>query len=1729
MEAQRVEHVLNEYFRQTGEDVAKQTAPSWFEHVLRQSAYLAEKGEKPDWDQLRWAELTDMRGILTPEEQACQASTETAAFTETAADKKACKRRPSLVAGGKGGKGGRSPKISRTWLASLAAALIMFIGVFSVLQYFHGSDGLPSSFSGAIEVTAQTNAAGAVESFVITAEQSLSEELVQQALIITPATEYQLSLENGGVSAVITPENPLTEEKVYTLSFDPERYLAGLPLRASHTWAFQTESPFAVETVHPQDLSVWVDVSSGVTITFNQEIDDAAAKAASIFPEIPGQWQVQGRRLIFIPQQPLAGETVYEITLDASLSAASGSVLGEEKVYRFQTAPDRQAGEETAVSWQIENDESNFAPDTIPCLQLYAWGEEKNGEIPTAEVTLYAYEQTEQYAAALAQRYGNYFWTSDAGGQKLATAALQTYASFTIAPVQSSEQSSLFQINLAQALPEGSYLAEITWYGQTKQALFTVSPLAVYIAQGETDALLWVHNGEEAATAQIHIYDAKESAKTDDQGTALLSLPDGVNQGRTVYIIDNGQHTLAAAAINMQALFRQYNQGETDSLRFDYWHYLYSDRTLYRPGDTVYLFGVAEAKQNAAEISQVEIRLSGGNLPGDGNSLTWDLPVQDGTYEGEIQLPQLQEGYYTLEAVSGEMVLDSVFFQVANYDLPSYQLQVSCDRQAAMVGESITWTIEAAYFDGTPAAGIALTYSFWDQPEAQIVTDRNGQATVETTIHGDVLGWDSILYPAGMFVRATLPEGGEIYAEGYCDVFLNQVEVEGELTNQGDGYQLTLQGYSVDIANLQPYETDEALKEQVYTSLAQPLKLTATLIHNGYRQETESQYNAYTQQLEEHTVYRSYEETEDQFELTLNDTREISFSGTLAYPQDNYRLEITGEDAAGNPLKRVFYLWRQNEYQIFLLQSQDKEQDHFYRQGETINLQVTDGGGTAMAAEKMDQMLFFASQNQIIDYQTTEENLYQRQFSAADTPNIYISAVAYQNGAYTDVLPYQACQDPEDYRGNIQITPDQPSYQPGDRVTLDLRFTDQNGQPLAGKIAVSVVDESLLSIAENQNDIVSGIVDDYYPFVYEIFALNATKGDAQTFESAEAGGAGDGGSREDFADMAYFAVVDADAQGRASLEFTLPDDVTGWRVTAQGYAEGPVCAYEELTLQASLDFFAEARIADAYRLGDQLDVGLRAAAQETIDGEKVSYRISLPQLDINTTAEGDIGAWTEITLPAFSQSGDYTLEITAQYGNHTDRIIYSFQVVDTLAGHEQRDDYILSEDFVLPQRQSDVLRLYFYPSWRQQVVSGLLDLSQQSGARLEQRLAALVAKRDLAAFFPEQGATGQEDQSAEIALLSQYQRADGGISSFTYSQSDLLVSVLAAAVAPDCFDQQALAAYFQSFTGQAWNQQTALAYWGLAALNQPVLNDLIAHVEQAGGETDALSQIYLALALTDLGDGAAAQPLAEEIFALYSDEDGNLVFAANQSIEDTANLALLAGIYDLPGAQALLEYVEDNHPQDEYYLLQRLLILQAHLSQAGEAAVFCYSLDGEEITVDLTRQGVWGVTLSQQQAAQWQLLSWEGEIGVTVASWEPGYPEDAGSDAWNLQLSRSYNQGAATLAADQPVTVTLNYHIPAQAPAGSYEIVDYLPAGLDFIKQIFNTQNAAGKEFWFCGKQGQVLTFTVYKEAGEELSGQVSYAARVQSGGSFIAEAPYLRHSQAASRCSGQEQTVTIR
>jgi hypothetical protein len=203
-------------------------------------------------------------------------------------------------------------------------------------------------------------------------------------------------------------------------------------------------------------------------------------------------------------------------------------------------------------------------------------------------------------------------------------------------------------LDLPMELPRGFYLAEFSLGRSRTQLLFQVTELGAYLAANEAEALLWVHDlstGLGAADAEISV-NGEHLANADASGVAHLeSLPDTRVR---LYDIRHGGERMILADTNWlysNLSWRQLQEQRRTAQA--YWNYLYVDKPVYRPGDTLYFFGlVAPRSQTAAPVREVTLRLEYYRTNLD---IKRTCAVTDDVFQGAIELPVLLPGYYSLD------------------------------------------------------------------------------------------------------------------------------------------------------------------------------------------------------------------------------------------------------------------------------------------------------------------------------------------------------------------------------------------------------------------------------------------------------------------------------------------------------------------------------------------------------------------------------------------------------------------------------------------------------------------------------------------------------------------------------------------------------------------------------------------------------------------------------------------------------------------------------------------------------------------------------------------------------------------------------------------------------------------------------------------------------------------------------------------------------------------------
>ncbi|UCH88869.1 MAG: Ig-like domain-containing protein [Thermoplasmata archaeon] len=183
--------------------------------------------------------------------------------------------------------------------------------------------------------------------------------------MLTAATENAFFIEpevDGvfewiGNTLIFTPDSPLDYEKEYAIGISNDASdLVGNKLVVLLGWNFITEAEpdqQYVRVTKNQPTGDDVSFDEKIIITFTEAMDeDTTLDAFSIYPEVDGELEVDGKRLIFTPSTSLDYDTEYIVRISRSAKSTDGKKLNGTFEWEFTTEedPDQDNGKEEEKS-----------------------------------------------------------------------------------------------------------------------------------------------------------------------------------------------------------------------------------------------------------------------------------------------------------------------------------------------------------------------------------------------------------------------------------------------------------------------------------------------------------------------------------------------------------------------------------------------------------------------------------------------------------------------------------------------------------------------------------------------------------------------------------------------------------------------------------------------------------------------------------------------------------------------------------------------------------------------------------------------------------------------------------------------------------------------------------------------------------------------------------------------------------------------------------------------------------------------------------------------------------------------------------------------------------------------------------------------------------------------------------------------------------------------------------
>lgn len=936
----------------------------------------------------------------------------------------------------------------------------------------------------------------------------------------------------------------------------------GTPLQMDTTFEFQTTGEFQFLGT-PGGQNYTTSIYEGATLYFNNTVDkDTVAENIKIIPEVTNLRPSTGGSgnvlTLYGDFEPL---TNYTLIIRESLADEWGSMLGNVRSVNFTTEPLPPnltitqgnnilflTGTENVIPaqgtnlYQVSINVGTVPIDVLPAL--FGAG---------------LYQTLEDYYPPDAQH-----WThrvSVAGDDK-----------YTVnLPLKQS----------GNALSPGLYRYQI--YSQElpynpSPYLLAVSNIHLTMKTSPENLLIWavdLRSGEVVPNAEVKIYNTGGevffSGKTDQDGVFQADFSTEFDLYKNVFYAitgEVGQEDFGITASNWGFGSEPYEFG----LRSDYGApkpqtYIYTDRPIYRPGQTVYYRLIHRDREGGGYVlpEQRFIPLTIYLHGKDENTI--NLPLSDyGTAQGEIQLSsQAEPGYYRLETETG-----MVYFQVANYRKPEIELELNMDQEETLVGEEFLAELDARYYFDAPASDVQLGWTLRAEPTSFRVPGY--QVGV---LGSNWFAYSGMYYPS---IWGTRIDSGEdqTNANGEwsiqkmltnIDIYDREVTLPAnyslEVTAQDEtGFQVTNRSEIL----VHPSDFYLGVKPSAWVTVADQavdFEILAVDWENepdGIKILSAEFYRVIWQyelgEIGQIDYVREKELVAEQsFSTNQNGKAELTF--TPPEP-GTYQLDIFSGGArtevtlwVGGPGTTVWPT--QTNQKIKLIADQDS-----YQPGDEATIFIPnpfpDGAQALVTVER----------HKVISYETYAITASGQEvtipLSDEDAPNVYLAVTLIgQNSAgqssfrqgYINLLV-----EPVNQLLQVEVVGEPERLGPGEEVQFTLRVTDQDGEPLVGEFSLAVVDKAVLALTDPNSPQIDEAFYGIQPIAVRMglpLGMHAGRLVWVPGGMGGGGGAADYSVRDQFEDTGYWqANIVTDENGEAQVVFTLPDNLTTWHADARG-------------------------------------------------------------------------------------------------------------------------------------------------------------------------------------------------------------------------------------------------------------------------------------------------------------------------------------------------------------------------------------------------------------------------------------------------------------------------------------------------------------------------------------------------------------------------------------------------
>ncbi len=917
----------------------------------------------------------------------------------------------------------------------------------------------------------------------------------------------QGKFEMNGETLIFTPTArlPFDTKIAVQIAAGVKSAAGGEGMRSDYTWSFGTVPLPRIVKTEPADGDRNASPYTSFTIYFNTPIDPK-----TVMPNIqmtpplsPTQvytyyWDT-GFSFSFGAQP----STDYVVKIGPNIADPYGNLTGQSLTVRFHTS-------DLDPSLQLR------VPDFVGTYNAYAPTRLYVSHVNVNRVNFKLYRLEAQ---ELMQQWYNWYEYTPPASALVRQWSLPLEAQLNkpgYAPIEIVEGGGSLEPGIYLLDADSPSISDDRRWGL--RHFMVVSKLNLALKSFVGGALVWatdLQSGQPVSDVKLQFYNSewKEMgrATTDEDGVAQIPLDPQQTRDRPLM--------LALASEQFGAVFADWSRGvspwefglEMEYLA-EYRAHIYTDRPIYRPGQTVYFRGILrgedDVKYSLPRGAQVHVTIqssSGEQL------LDKDIPLNDyGAFNGEIKLADgAALGYYNIQVNLGSQHYFNAGFQVAAYRAPEFEVIVTPAQAELVRGTDTQASVQVKYYSGGPVVGAPVTwnvlaedyaftpkwggnYSFrdtddpwrcWDcwwrryTPPQQVVlsgsgvTDENGELKFEISESNFQI---PVTGSQRLIVEATAVGADNQYISGREEVIAHRgdyyigLAADKYLGKEGEPFAVNL--VAVDWRGDNPRVPDKAITARIYRR-----EWKNTFIEQGgggyWKSETVD----------------TLVETQS---VTTNEKGEAVVSFT---PPEGGSYRVLATDSANDKLRTSIFVWvtgkehvswwRENNDRINLIANKVT-----YLPGETAEILIPSpyqGAHVALVTVERGGIL----KHQVIQM-TSNSQVYRLPLTTDYAPTVYVSVMLIQGSASCSASePAQACVadykvgmvplevEPIAQELTITLSPDVAQGEPGKNVIYTLQATNAAGQPVQAEFSLDLVDKAVLALMPRQAD---AIVEAFY-------------------------------------------------------------------------------------------------------------------------------------------------------------------------------------------------------------------------------------------------------------------------------------------------------------------------------------------------------------------------------------------------------------------------------------------------------------------------------------------------------------------------------------------------------------------------------------------------------------------------------------------------------------------------